>query len=382
MPECENPLWPCAMTGAAACLAGFRGLKVVIHGSSGCYYYPATLLHAPLHGTFILEHEVIFGSEERLKTVIDGLAGNGDRIAVITTCVPSILGEDIKSMLSDYDVILVDSPGFAGDIEVGYKAALSTLASTVDPDRPGINIDGASLFDPFSAGNVQEVTRMLAKASVPVGTVFADDALSRCWHATKHTIGTNEDFPSGVGTYLGGTLGFEALKPTLNRIAAACDTADIDPVLAEIGHEQERVIHACDKYLRRFDPPSAAIFAGASYARFAAESLARYLDADVRFVGTRNEPAAFSCPSGQVTGLEQVSREIERAAPDLVIGSSFERSVSGGRAFVGIIPPLRGSVRLSYPALAGTGGTLSFIENVLNACMDRNPARKPAPADP
>lgn len=222
---------------------------------------------------------------------------------------------------------------------------------------------------------------MLVKASVPVGTVFADDALSQCWHATKHTIGTNEDFKSGVGTYLGGTLGFEALKPTLKNIAAACDTADIDPVLAEIEHEQERVIHACDKYLRRFDPPSAAICAGASYARFAAESLARYLDADVRFVGTRNEPVAFSCPSGQVTGLEQVSAEIERAAPDLVIGSSFEHSVSGGRAFVGIIPPLRGSVRLSYPALAGIGGTLSFIENVLNACMDKNPARNPAPSD-
>jgi len=26
MPECENPLWPCAMTGAAACLAGFEGI--------------------------------------------------------------------------------------------------------------------------------------------------------------------------------------------------------------------------------------------------------------------------------------------------------------------------------------------------------------------
>ena len=59
MPECTNPLWPCAMTGAAACLAGFDGLTVVIHGSSGCYYYPTTLLHAPLHGTFILEHEII-----------------------------------------------------------------------------------------------------------------------------------------------------------------------------------------------------------------------------------------------------------------------------------------------------------------------------------
>ena len=49
MPECGTPLWPCAMTGAAACLAGFEGITVVIHGSSGCYYYPATLLHAPLH---------------------------------------------------------------------------------------------------------------------------------------------------------------------------------------------------------------------------------------------------------------------------------------------------------------------------------------------
>lgn len=55
MPECTNPLWPCAMTGAAACLAGFDGVTVVIHGSSGCYYYPATLLHAPLSGTFLLE---------------------------------------------------------------------------------------------------------------------------------------------------------------------------------------------------------------------------------------------------------------------------------------------------------------------------------------
>ena len=63
MPECDNPLWPCAMTGAAACLAGFDGVAVVIHGSSGCYYYPTTLLHAPLHGSFILENEVIFGSE-------------------------------------------------------------------------------------------------------------------------------------------------------------------------------------------------------------------------------------------------------------------------------------------------------------------------------
>ena len=282
-------------------------------------------------------------------------------------------------MLSDDDVILVDSPGFAGDIEAGYQTALSTLAPAVDPDLQGINIDGASLFDPFSVGNVQEITRILVQASVPVGTIFADDTLAHCWQAAAYTIGTNEDFKSGVGTNLGGTLGFEALNRTLKTIASVFDTADIEPVGAEIEREQERVIHACDKYLRRFDPPSAAIFAGTSYAQFAAESLARYLDADVRFVGTRNAPTIFSRPARQVTGLEEVSREIEQASPDLVLGSSFERSVSGDRAFVGIIPPLRGK-RPASPTrrLPGSSVPCSFIENVLNACMDKKAGAKRA----
>lgn len=172
MPECDNPLWPCAMTGAAACLAGFDGMSVVIHGSSGCYYYPTTLLHAPLHGTFILENEVIFGSEDRLREVIGGLAGTGNRIAVITTCVPAILGEDIHSMLADLDVLLVDSPGFAGDAEAGYSKALTLLAPETDAATEGVNIDGVCLLDPFSQGNLQEIRRLLGLAMIPVATVF------------------------------------------------------------------------------------------------------------------------------------------------------------------------------------------------------------------
>ncbi|MDD1681176.1 MAG: nitrogenase component 1, partial [Methanoregula sp.] len=193
MPECDNPLWPCAMTGAAACLAGFRGMSVVIHGSSGCYYYPTTLLHAPLHGTFILENEVIFGSEDRLREVIGGLSGTGNRIAVITTCVPAILGEDIQSMLAEHDVLLVDSPGFSGDVETGYKKALSRLAPQTDVATRGVNIDGVCLLDPFSRGNLQEIRRLLGLASIPVATVFCHDSLQNTRIAATSTIGTNGD---------------------------------------------------------------------------------------------------------------------------------------------------------------------------------------------
>lgn len=372
MPECDNPLWPCAMTGAAACLAGFEGMSVVIHGSSGCYYYPTTLLHAPLHGTFILENEVVFGSEDRLREVIGGLSGTGNRIAVITTCVPAILGEDIVSMLADYDVLLVDSPGFSGDAEAGYTKALSLLAPETDPLTKGVNIDGISLLDPFFAGNLQEIRRLLALASVPVATVFCRDALLKTRAAAACTIGTNGDFASGIGEHLGGTLGFSSLRATFERLGARFGESDIDPVLREISQQEEETVRICDKFLRRFDPPSAVIFAGASYAEFTAQVLEHYLDADILFIGKRNAGDPGPYPSSLVTGQKEAKTLIELHNPDLVLGSSFERSVSGNRAFYGITAPLRGVVRLAPVPLAGINGTLFFMEQVLNTCMDHS----------
>ncbi len=40
-------------------------------------------------------------------------------------------------MLEKHDVILVDSPGFSGDVEAGYTKALSTLAPRIDPGSQG-----------------------------------------------------------------------------------------------------------------------------------------------------------------------------------------------------------------------------------------------------
>lgn len=370
MPECDNPLWPCAMTGAAAALAGFEGMSVVIHGSSGCYYYPTTLLHAPLHGTFILENEVIFGSEDRLREVIEELDGTGNRIAVITTCVPAILGEDTPSLLAEHDVLLVDSPGFSGDAESGYARALKILEPAVDRSAEGVNIDGICLLDPFFSGNLQEIRRLLGLASVPVATVFCRDALKKTRTAASCTIGTNGDFLSGVGKYTGGTLGFDRLKATFERLGDVVEGSDIDPVMRELSQQEEEVSRVCDKFLRRFDPPSVVVFAGASYAEFAARTLEHYLDADIRFLGLRNTGGLSRYPSSLVTGLGQVKTMIELHDPDIVLGSSFERSVSGSRAFYGITPPLRGAVRLAPAPVAGINGTLFFVEQVLNTCMD------------
>jgi nitrogenase molybdenum-iron protein alpha/beta subunit len=256
-------------------------------------------------------------------------------------------------------------------VETGYKKGLLSLEPAVDMVTQGINIDGVCLLDPFSNGNAREIMRLLGNASVPVGTVFCSDELMNVAHAARYTLGTNRDFASGIGEFLGGTLGFEEIRETFNRVASVCPDSDISPVEKEMQREEERIVRACDKFLRRFDPPQTIIFSGYSYSTFAARTLKRYLDADILYIGTRNEPGLSSFPSCHVQGLSHVRSLIRHYDPSLVIGSSFERSVATNRAFVGLTPPLRGMVQLAPQPAAGITGILSFIENVLNACMDQ-----------
>ena len=100
-------------------------------------------------------------------------------------------------------------------------------------------------------------------------------------------------------------------------------------------------------------------------------SLTKYLDADIACICTRNKPAPAPFRVEQTISLERIREAIAESRPDLVIGSSFERSFSDNAAFIGLTPPLRGRVRLSSRPIIGIEGELSFMEDVLNACLDR-----------
>lgn len=375
---CENPLWPCAMTGAVACLSGFEDIAVVVHGSSGCYFYPASLVGVPIHGTFLVENEIIFGTESRLAEVIRDLDGRYARIAVVNTCVPAIMGEDIGDLAGDGQVIVVDSPGFLGDLEAGYRRALETIAPVVDPDVPGVNIDGICRTDPFCRGNALEARRLLGLAGIPVAATFCLDRYAATRRAAPFTVGTNPDLASGVGTACGSLLGFDAIGETFERLAAEIDGVDTRPVAEEIAWADARIRKACDKYLRRFDPPRVAIAAGDAYAAFAADLLDRYLGADIACVAARNDPGTSDAVT-HTTDFSVIREMIRDAEPDLILGSSYERAISPHAAFVGLTSPLRGSFLLASRAVAGVEGALHLMDEVLNACANRN--RRPGSED-
>ncbi len=364
---CVNPVWPCAMTGACSVLAGISGLDVLIHGSSGCYYYPRSLLKVPLFCTYLLESEIVFGTTGRLKEVVDGLSSADRPVAVLNTCIPALTGEDLSGALENKNAVLVDAPGFLGNAEEGAKTAYDCLGIKTDPSRNGVNIDGVSLLDLFWRGNLHEAERLLRLMDIPVGVRLAKDRYADLRKgAALHTVSVNPSYPSGVGTMLGSFL-FTDVKDTCANLAETFPDADIEPVLEEWRRADEQMFYSSDKYLRKYEPPVAAVCAQESYALFAKTMLERYFGAEVPVVLARNRDAAhISCE----TDLTKIVRDISAACPDLILGSTFEANAYPAASFLGITPPDRSRVSIAARPIAGIEGGIMFLENVLNTLID------------
>ena len=369
--SCANPVWPCAMAGAVSCLAGVRDLAVVIHGSSGCYYYPATLMPGELFGTFLQEPEVIFGGGERLAEVLASLPPRYRKVAVVTTCVTAVTGEDPAGITAGKDLLVVDSPGFCGGMEEGYRLAMEALAPAVDPGTPGVNLDGIHPADPFSRGNLREAERLLALSGTTPATIFSDTTLDMLHRAAPVSLSVNPDLAAGAGRRIGSLLGLRNVRESYEALAEACPGSDPEPVLREAERAEERITYGADKYLRRHDPPTVAIFGMSAPAVYAAEMLTTYLDCGIAAIGSRNEPGPSRFPVTKMTSLEEIRVILDQEQPDLILGSSYERMVHPQSAFVGITLPLRGRIQLRARPLAGIEGALDLMEQVLNACMDR-----------
>lgn len=359
------------MVGAVACLSAYGGLGVVVHGSSGCWFYPSSLLRVELGCTELTAEDAVLGAGDRVRSVVLAALARHGQVAVVNTCVPGIVGEDLSGLLADLPVTVVDAPGFLGGAPAGHAAAIAALGPAVDDAADTVGIDGLSPLDPFARGNLHECGRLLRLAGAVPGPLFAGGSVESVRRASPVTVVANPAYAAGPGERAGDLLGLEAVRTTFSRLADRDSRIDMGPVEAECREAEERCTRACDKFLARHDPPRAALFGDGAVVRAAAGILTRYLDADTVVLGYRDGGAALGIPGGvRADHLEAVERELAAAAPDLVLGSSFEARLAPRAAFVPLAPPVRGRARLAAVPLAGVEGTLALVEGVLNACAD------------
>lgn len=196
----ENPRGGCVLAGILSSLSAIDKVCPIFHSGPGCCMQTTAaeqgqsgnkscsfVSGVSLPSSNMLEKEVVFGGLDKLRTTIQGSVDiiDADAYFVLTGCTAGIIGDDIDSVVSEFRekgeaVYAINTPGFAGDSNLGYEAAWNILIDEViappaDKDERLVNIFGIIPYhDPFWSGNLEEISRILSRLGLKVNTFYTN----------------------------------------------------------------------------------------------------------------------------------------------------------------------------------------------------------------
>jgi nitrogenase molybdenum-iron protein beta chain len=187
----ENPRVSCSLSGALGVVGAIDRAIPIIHAGPGCGLQASIGTQIDYLGggtgcpsTNTYEKEVVFGGEDRLRETIKGSLEvmDGDLYVVLTGCTAGIIGDDVESVIREFEdvdspIIGVETAGFKGDTYFGYTAALTAilqeLPQKTETKEKTVNFFGlVPNVDITSNGDLEEITRILAKIGVKTNTFF------------------------------------------------------------------------------------------------------------------------------------------------------------------------------------------------------------------
>ncbi|MBP5402762.1 MAG: nitrogenase molybdenum-iron protein, alpha and beta chain [Treponema sp.] len=214
----ENPRGGCVLSGINSVLAAIDHVCPILHSGPGCcmqttaaeqgqsgHKHACFVSGVSLPSSNMLEKEVVFGGANKLRTTIQGAIEIIDAQAyfVLTGCTAGIIGDDVQSVVDEFTgnghkVYAIDTPGFAGDSLLGYETVWNTFIDKVIQPATKKKADLVNIFgivpyhDPFWAGTLEEIERILNKLGLKVNTFFTKhqgiDVIEHCSEAALNII--------------------------------------------------------------------------------------------------------------------------------------------------------------------------------------------------
>jgi nitrogenase molybdenum-iron protein beta chain len=177
-----NPARACQPLGAVFAAVGFAGTLPLVHGSQGCAAYYRS--HFSRHfkeptscvSSSMTEDSAVFGGVGNLHDALSNARAlyNPDMIAVSTTCMAEVIGDDVESFIGnarekgviprDFDVPFAHTPAFVGSHVTGYDNALKGVLQSFWKGKtrePNTSFNFIGGFDGFVVGNMPAMRRML-----------------------------------------------------------------------------------------------------------------------------------------------------------------------------------------------------------------------------
>ena len=354
----ENPRGGCVLAGINSVLSAIDHVCPVLHSGPGCcmqttaaeqgqsgHKHACFVSGVSLPSSNMLEKEVVFGGVNKLRTTIQGAIDIIDANAyfVLTGCTAGIIGDDIASVTDEfnqkgYKVYPVETPGFAGDSNLGYEVTWNTLIDKViQPAEKKqsnlVNIFGIIPYhDPFWSGTLEEIDRILSKLGLKVNTFFTKhqglDVIEHCSEAALNII-INPWLFKGPAKKFEDKFGVPSIRFPFCPIGASDTTRFVREVSAALNLDQalvDKVIAEEEDYVYSYLGQSIGQL---SWKRFAiagdasnAIAITRYLANDYSFspvlvVITEN----IFRPEDKERIIKEISSLEYAAAPKIVFAS-------------------------------------------------------------
>ena len=420
----ENPRGGCVLAGINSVLGALDRVCPVFHSGPGCCMQTSAaeqgqsghknscfVSSVSLPSSNMLEREVVFGGIKKLRTTIQGAIDIIDASAyfVLTGCTAGIIGDDIESVTEEFrnkgeEVYAIDTPGFAGDSNLGYEVVWNTMIDkvieqNVEKDDKLVNIFGIVPYhDPFWSGTLEEIDRILSLLGLKVNTFFTKhqgiDDIKKCSGAALNII-VNPWLFKGPAKKFEEKFGVPSLRIPGLFIGATDTTEFVRAVAKELnldGELVEKVIAAEEDYVYNYLAQAIGVV---SFKRFAivsdannAVGLTRYLANDFSFtpvlvviseplfrqedkdrIVERITDLEYATPPKIVFASDQyeINQAIlnEEEEITLLIGSSNDREVALEKDIQFILASFPMSERLIFNrTYAGYRGGLTFTEDL------------------
>jgi len=195
----EQPRYSCAL-GAQQTVVAIKKAVPILHSGPGCSGKISALIGQgegyaggnTIPCTNAGENEVIFGGEDKLRSVIEGAFKviDAELYVVLTGCTSDIVGDDIESVTSEYQkqgkiIVYAETGGFKSNNYVSHDIVVNAIIdqyvdkfkTDIDVEQGLVNVFATIPYqDPYWNGNLEEIKRVLEGIGLKVNILFGHES--------------------------------------------------------------------------------------------------------------------------------------------------------------------------------------------------------------